>query len=91
VDTMSEATEELSVEVLRRRMRQRNVSVAQLAQAAELYATELSGLLGGHRQMSANRRQRIERGIRRLGLDRATDPLPPAHLPSFTIHREESD
>ncbi len=79
--------ETLSTRELRMRMVGKDISIAELARAADLYPTEVAAMLGGHRHLSASRRQRIEQAIVALGLDGPVEATPRPGEPSFTIRK----
>ncbi len=84
--------EVLTARELRRRMTLKGVRIGDLAHEADVYPSALSAILSGQLPIGEQRRERIERAIIALGLDRIVEPplAPPRDEPVFRIHSQET-
>jgi hypothetical protein len=73
-----ETTTAITASVLRKRMRERDISQTALARASGMQQSEVSGILGGWIRVGPKREARLAAGIVRLGLDK--DALPEEKL-----------
>ena len=89
---MESVAEVLTVTELRRRMTLKGVRIGDLAHEADVYPSALSAILSGQLPVGEQRRERIERAIVELGLDRevADVPVAPEHQPVFRIRQHTS-
>ena len=89
---MESVAEMLTATELRRRMTLKGVRIGDLAHEADVYPSALSAILSGQLPIGEQRRERIERAIVALGLDRIVEP-PAAQLRDeivFHIRPEEA-
>jgi transcriptional regulator with XRE-family HTH domain len=78
--------EEITGVELQRRMRQRGISMRQLATEAGIAQPHISNALNAKEVLGEEARERFEKTLIRLGLDQA-EPAPRAGV--FRLHRRE--
>ncbi len=71
---MESVEELLTATELRRRLTLKGLRLGDLAHAANVYPNALSAILNGQMPIGEQRRERIERAIAALGLDRTVEP-----------------
>jgi len=83
---METTTTEVTASTIKQRLRARGLTQTDLARAAGLEQTTVSGILNGYRRMGPKSEAQMVRGILRLGLHKETPPQPAPPIEPVIIH-----